>query len=135
MLLLILQYGGFLIAAMFTLILMSIYLYAYKDNVIIGLPDGIEREVNNYSAFKNDPFLANNATLIDYIQNTVSLSELILQLWWLRGTKKTKFLQACMINMIFREISKFVYLNHENCIKTNPEKQKTLNCKIENNYY
>ncbi|XP_050319598.1 tetraspanin-6-like [Bactrocera neohumeralis] len=64
-------YGGFLIAAMFTLILMSIYIYTYKDSVITGLPAGIEREVNSYSAYKNDPFLANNATLIDYIQNNL----------------------------------------------------------------
>ncbi|XP_054082872.1 tetraspanin-6 isoform X2 [Zeugodacus cucurbitae] len=64
-------YGGFLIAAMFTLILMSIYIYAYKDNVITALPAGIEREVNNYGASKDDVFRVNNVTLIDYVQNNL----------------------------------------------------------------
>lgn len=77
LLLFISQYGGFLISAMFSLILMSIYIYAYKDNVITALPEGIEREVNNYRAYKNDPFSRNNVLLIDYIQNNVSVCELI----------------------------------------------------------
>ncbi|XP_053959113.1 tetraspanin-6-like [Anastrepha ludens] len=64
-------YGGFLIAAMFTLILLSIYIYAYKDNVIAGLPDGIETEVKNYNAYQKSDTRGINATLIDFIQNSL----------------------------------------------------------------
>ncbi|XP_017464792.1 PREDICTED: tetraspanin-6-like [Rhagoletis zephyria] len=64
-------YGGFLIAAMFTLILLSIYVYAYKDNVIAGLSDGIGSEVKNYKSYINDHSQRNNGSLIDYIQNNL----------------------------------------------------------------
>ncbi|XP_067621600.1 tetraspanin-6-like [Eurosta solidaginis] len=60
-------YGGFLIAAMFSLILLSIYIYDYKDHVIAGLPVGIEKEVKHYNGLGS---ISNaNTTLIDYVQN------------------------------------------------------------------
>ncbi|XP_004521527.2 tetraspanin-6-like [Ceratitis capitata] len=79
-------YGGFLIGAMFTLILMSIYIYGYKDNVITGLQVGIERELKNYDSYKSIITRGSNTTLIDYVQNNLECCGSSSHLDWPKGS-------------------------------------------------
>ncbi|XP_055917332.1 tetraspanin-6-like [Eupeodes corollae] len=59
-------YGGFLIVILFTVITVSAYIYTYKDNVIGGLAEGIQFDIDYYGIPG-----ANKTKLIDYIQKNL----------------------------------------------------------------
>ncbi|TMW45317.1 hypothetical protein DOY81_009604, partial [Sarcophaga bullata] len=99
-------YGGFLITMLFSLISLSVYVYAYKDELLAGVSSGISNQIQKY----DDQHPTNSAnSLMDFIQKNIVLPHIVFNYYRFESRRSSERNEIINLSQK-KKIAQSVYL-------------------------